>query len=70
MLVSFVSLQVLTLDLMTDHRPPEIYLRYITKVSRQAPHLESFTITYGHAFRFKRVNENWVVCGEDEEPAP
>jgi hypothetical protein len=65
MLVAFVSLRDFTLQLTSDYRPSE---QYITKVSRQAPHLEYFTIRHGidHAFRCKRVNKNWVVCDEDE----
>jgi hypothetical protein len=74
MLVAFVSLRVFTLRLKRDHQlqSSEKYLRYITKASHQAPHLESFTIHHGnnHTFRCKRVNANWVVCDEAEYPAP
>ena len=70
-IVAFVSLRDFTLDPLGDLiHPSEKYLQYITKASRQAPHLESFTIDHGPAFRFKQVNENWVVCDEDEYPAP
>jgi hypothetical protein len=69
MLVAFVSLRVFTLQ-FGGPRPhhSEKYLRYVTKVSRQAPHLESFTICHigVHTFRCMRVNENWVDCDEDE----
>ena len=48
MLVAFVSLRVFTLG-HRDDQPhvsnlSEIYLRYITKATNQAPHLEFFTI--------------------------
>ena len=69
MLVAFVSLRVLTLRLKGDQlHLSEKYLRYITKASHQAPHLEFFTIHYGNDYTFhcKRVNENWVVCDEAE----
>ena len=69
MLAAFVSLRVFTLDLLGDHHHlSEKYLRYITKASRQAPHVESVTISHrsNHAFRCKRVNSNWVVCDEDK----
>jgi hypothetical protein len=68
MLVAFVSLRVFTLELNGDLlRPPENHLRYVTKVSHQAPYLESFTIlstNFGcdHTFRCKRVDANWVIC--------
>ena len=71
MLAAFVSLRVFTLRLGgRKFHPSEIYLRYITKASRQAPHLESFTIHLGdhYTFRYKRVNENWVVCDEAKYP--
>jgi hypothetical protein len=72
MLVAFVSLRVFALRLRGRHHPSEEYLRYITKVSNQAPHLEFFTIrrVYYKTFRCKRVNENWVVCDEAEYSAP
>jgi hypothetical protein len=73
MLVAFVSLRVFTLRLWVNRlHPSEKYLRYITKASNQAPHLEFFTIHHhdDYDFRFKRVNENWVVCDEAEYPAP
>ena len=78
MLVAFVSLRVFTLRLVDNQlQSSEKYLRYITKVyitkvTHQAPHLESFTIHHGrnHAFRCKRVNANWVVCDEAVYPAP
>jgi hypothetical protein len=75
MLVAFVSLRVFTLQLRAYSYPSEEYLRYITKASHQAPHLESFTIhsiysNYDYIFRCKRVNANWVVCDEDECPTP
>jgi hypothetical protein len=80
MLVAFVSLRDFTLQLKDDHHPSEKYIPYITKASSHAPHLESITIYHGHnhaphlktvdgrnrAFRFKRVDANWVVCDEDE----
>jgi len=75
MLVAFVSLRVFTLEHRDDqpHRPnlSEKYLRYITKASHQAPHLEYFTIHsfyHGNDYTFccKRVNSNWVVCEEAE----
>jgi hypothetical protein len=73
MLAAFVSLRFFTLQLygIKPHHS-EKYLRYITKASNQAPHLEFFTIRYrdDYTFRFKRVNENWVVCDEAEYPAP
>jgi hypothetical protein len=72
MLVACVSLRVFRLELTGDqlHRPKK-HLRYVTKVSHQAPHLESFTIlsfNYGddYSFRCKRVDTNWVICDEDE----
>jgi hypothetical protein len=71
MLTAFVFLRVFTLEL-TGRRPhrSEKYLRYITKVSHQAPRLEFFTIHHvsDHTFRRKQVNENWVVCGEAYPP--
>ena len=76
MLVAFVSLRVFTLQLWGNQRHlSEKYLRYITKASHQAPHLEFFTIYYyyydgDNIFRCKRVNANWVVCDEDEYPSP
>jgi hypothetical protein len=73
MLVAFVSLRVFKLQLSGDQlHPSGKYIRYITKASRQAPHLESFTIHHvrDHTFRCKRVNEIWVVCDEAEYPAP
>jgi hypothetical protein len=73
MLVAFVSLRVFTLRLEGDQRHLyEKYLRYITKASHRAPHLEFFTIRYSdnYAFRCKRVNANWVVCDEAEYPVP
>ena len=73
MLTAFVSLRVFTLEL-TGRRPhrSEKYLRYITKVSHQAPHLEYFTIRHANhqTFRHKQVNENWVVCDEADYLAP
>jgi hypothetical protein len=69
MLIAIVSLRVFTLRFWgTQPHPSEKYLQYITKASRQALHLESFTIHNGndHAFRCKRVNANWVICDEDE----
>jgi hypothetical protein len=68
MFAAFVSLRNFTLDLLGDHFPSEKYLRYITKSSRQAPHIESVAIRHGrnHSFRCKRVNENWVICDKDE----
>jgi 23S rRNA C2498 (ribose-2'-O)-methylase RlmM len=75
MLVAFVSLRVFTLQLWGNQRHlSEKYLRYITKASHQAPHLEFFTIRYyyyedGHIFRCKRVDASWVVCDEVEYPA-
>ena len=72
MLAAFVSLRVFTLELTgsRSHRS-EKYLRYITKVSHHAPHLDSFNINRGgNSFRFKRVNANWAVCDEAEYPAP
>jgi hypothetical protein len=69
MLVAFVSLRVFTLQLYNNQLlSSEEYLRYITKVSNQAPHLESFTIHQGyyHIVRFKWVNGNWTVCDEAE----
>jgi hypothetical protein len=69
MFAAFVSLRDFTLDPLGDLiHPSEKYLQYITKASRQAPHLESFTIhnVNDYAFRCKRVNANWVVCDEDE----
>jgi hypothetical protein len=71
MLVAFVSLRVFTLRLGSrELYPSEKYLKYITNASHQAPHLESFTIHLGsrYTLRYKRVNENWVVCGEVEHP--
>jgi hypothetical protein len=72
MLVAFVSLRVFTLDLLGDHHPSEKYLRYVTKVSRQAPHLESFTIHHSddHTRCYKRVNENWIVYDGAKYLAP
>ena len=74
MLAAFVSLRVVTIDLTGGGQPhpSEKYLRYITKVSHQAPHLEYFTIRHAnhHTFHHKQVNENWVVCDEAEYPAP
>ena len=72
MLVASVSLRVFTLRLRGDRDHFEKYFRYITKTSDQPPHLESFTIHNDddYTFRFKRVNENWVVCDEAEYPAP
>jgi hypothetical protein len=73
MLAAFVSLRVFKLLLKrAQFLSFENYLRYITKASHQAPHLESFTIHHGHnhTFRCKRVNANWVVCEEAEYPAP
>jgi len=66
MLVAFVSLRVFTLNLPIGHHTSE---KYITQVSRQAPHLKSFIIqdNDGYIFRYKRVNENWVIC---EYPTP
>ena len=68
MFAAFVSLRDFTLHIMGDHYPSEKYLRYITKASRQAPHVESFTISHGynHVFRCERDKENWVVCDEDK----
>jgi hypothetical protein len=73
MFVAFVSLRVFALKHRgNQRRVSEKYLRYITKASHQAPHLEFFTIHYGNFYTFdcKRVNENWVVCDEDEYSAP
>jgi len=70
MLAAFASLRVFTIELTGNQPyPSEIYLRYITTASCQAPHLEYFTIHHGnfHTVRCKRVNANWVVC---EYPAP
>jgi hypothetical protein len=72
MLAAFVSLRVFTIELR-GYRHPSV--RYITKASHQAPHLESFTIhsiSFGnnYTFRCKRVNGNWVVCDETKCPAP
>ena len=72
MLTAFVSLQVSTLELTGgDPHHFEKYLEYITKVSHQAPRLESFTINHvdDHTFCRKPVNANWVVCDEAEYPA-
>jgi hypothetical protein len=68
MFATFVSLRDFSLDLLGVHYPSEKYLRYITNASRQAPNLESVTISHGrnHVFRCKRDNENWVVCDEDK----
>ena len=69
MFAAFVSLRDFTLDPLGDLiHPSEKYLRYITKASRHAPHVESVTIYHGsnNAFRCKRVNANWVVCDEDK----
>jgi hypothetical protein len=67
MLVAFVSLRFFKVKL-DGFRPnlPERYIRYITKTTRQAPHLEYFTIhcVKSHPCCCKRVNENWVVCDE------
>ena len=72
MLVSFVSLRVFTLELWGEELYRiEKYIRYITKTSNQAPHLESFTIKHGaYTIRCKRVNKNWVVCDKAKYPAP
>ena len=80
MLVVFVSLRVFTLQLWGDQlQSSKKYLRYITKSSNQAPHLEFFAIHYydddhtvsdDNIFRCKRVNTNWVVCDETEYPVP
>jgi hypothetical protein len=73
MLAAFVLIRVFTLQLGGKQlQSSEKYLRYITKASHQAPHLESFTTHHGndHTFRCKRVNANWVVCDEAEYPAP
>ena len=72
MLVAFVSLRVFTLRLRGDPHPSENYLQYITKASNRAPQLESFTIHRDNDYtvRCKRVNENWVVCDEAENPSP
>jgi hypothetical protein len=67
MFAAFVSLRVFTIELMDGQpHPSEKYLRYVTKVSRQAPHVESVTIFHGnnHVFRCERVNTNWVICDE------
>ena len=71
MLAVFVSLRDFTLQLGCPPRHSGEYLRYITKASHRAPHLQSFTIDhyYTHTFRFKWVNGNWVVCDEAEYPA-
>jgi len=71
MLVGFVSLRDFTLLFRSNQlRPSEKYLRYITKESNQAPHLEFFTICPRDDYTFccKRVNENWVVCDEAQYP--
>jgi hypothetical protein len=76
MLVASVLLRVFTLRLRGYQDHSEKYLRYITKTSDQAPHLESFTIHHysdlgpGLTIRCKRINENWVVCDRDEYPEP
>ena len=72
MLVAFVSLRIFTLRLRGYPHPCEEYLRYITKASNQAPHLESFTIHHGydHTVHCKRTNENWVVCDAAGYPPP
>ena len=73
MLVAFVSLRVFSFQLRGNPlRVSEKYLRYITKVSHQAPRLESFTIHHvnDHTFRRKPVDSNWVVCDNAEYPAP
>jgi hypothetical protein len=69
MLAAFVSLRVFTIDLGGDQaHSSEKHLRYITKASDQAPHLQFFTIQDRpeYTFRCKRVGANWVVCDEDE----
>jgi hypothetical protein len=35
-------------------------------VSNQAPHLEYIAVTYGKLHCWKRVGEEWVVCGMAE----
>jgi hypothetical protein len=73
MFAAFVSLRDFTLRLYDSQpQPSEKYLRYITKVSHQAPRLESFTIHHvnDHTFRRKPVDSNWVVCDNAEYPAP
>jgi hypothetical protein len=72
MLVAFVSLRVFTLRLRGNRLHVSLnYLRYITKTTHQAPHLEFFTIhNHNYTFRHKRINENWIVCDEDEYSAP
>jgi hypothetical protein len=75
MLVAFASLRVFTLELRDNQLHGsfgfESYRRYITKVSRQAPHLESLTIDCiyydtRYTFRCEQVNANWVVCEEPD----
>jgi hypothetical protein len=70
MLVAFVSLRDFTLELEDERlhlsNRSKKYLRYITKASHRAPHLESFTIhsiyfDNGYIFRCERVDANWVV---------
>ena len=64
MLVAFVSLRDFTLHFWDRQQISEKYFQFVTKVSRQALHLEFFTIRrrYNRPFRRKRVNANWVVC--------
>ena len=49
-----------------DSPPLEEYLPVIMGVSNQAPHLEYIAVTYGKLHCWKRVGEEWVVCGMAE----
>jgi hypothetical protein len=64
-LVALVSLRIFILHFISlGLHPAETYIRYITKLSDRAPHLEYFTADggFGRKIHCKRVNRKWVEC--------
>jgi hypothetical protein len=71
-LTALVSLRIFILHFLGfgfHTAAAETNIRYITRLSDHAPHLEYFTVNVcGRKVHCKRVNRKWVECDEAAFP--